>query len=53
MTKKDYDLIAPKGYFIMGQHTSVAWYKDKAEADKECKRMNYRGGTIYIVVAIK
>ena len=39
------------GYYIIGQYTSVAWYKDKSEADKECQRMNYRGGTIYKVVS--
>ncbi len=38
------------GYYIMGRHTSVAWYKDKAKADSVCQQMNYRGGCVYRVV---
>ncbi len=39
-----------EGFYVMGQHTSVGWYKTKEEADADAKRMNYRGGTNYTVV---
>ena len=37
------------GYYIMGKYTSCAWYAKKADAEAECKRMNYCGNTCYRV----
>jgi hypothetical protein len=37
------------GYYVMGRHTSCAWYLRKVEAERVCKQMNYRGGTHYRV----
>jgi hypothetical protein len=37
------------GYYIMGRYTSCAWFKSREDAEKECKRMNYRGGYVYRV----
>lgn len=30
------------GYYVMGQHTSVAWHTDKESAEREAKRGGYR-----------
>lgn len=40
----------PTGFYVMGKTQSVGWYKDRAEAEKVAKQMNYRGGSIYTVV---
>lgn len=41
------------GYFIVAKISkqSVAWFplNRLAEAERECKRMNYRGGEHYII----
>jgi len=37
------------GFFVMGQHQSVGWYKTRAEAERVAMHMNYRGGTHYRV----
>lgn len=37
------------GFYVMGQHTSAAWFKTRPEAEAEAKRMNQRGGTNYTV----
>ena len=42
--------MSKRGFYIMGRYTSCAWFLRRADADAECKRMNYRGGTHYRVV---
>lgn len=37
------------GYYVMGEHSSVGWYKTKEEAEKACTQLNYRGGANYRV----
>lgn len=39
----------PKGYYVMGRYTSVAWFKSRQEAENLARVLNYRGGTIYYV----
>jgi hypothetical protein len=41
-----------RGFYVMGQHTSVAWSLTRADAEREAKRLNYRGGTHYTVVPV-
>ena len=41
------------GYYIMGQHTSVAWCLLESEAIKLATYLNYREGTVYTVVEVK
>ena len=38
------------GFYVMGRYTSVAWFRTREEADRECARLNYRGGFVYYVV---
>ena len=33
----------PVGFYIVGRHTTIAWYRTKTAADAECKRLTYRG----------
>jgi hypothetical protein len=47
--KEDADNNDGNGFYVMGQHTSVAWYLTRDEAERDCKQMNYRGGTNYRV----
>jgi hypothetical protein len=41
-----------KGYYIMGQYTSVAWFLSYVDAVHFVKQMNYRGGPNYTVVPV-
>ncbi len=41
----------PEGFYVMGKETSVAWCATRTEAEGVAKRLNYRGGTHYTVVA--
>jgi len=41
-----------RGFYVMGQHTSVAWSLTRADAEREAKRLNYRGGTHYTVAPV-
>lgn len=38
------------GFYVMGQHASVAWARTREEAEKLAKQLNYRGGANYTVV---
>lgn len=40
---------ASQGFYIVGRHTSVAWFPHREEAETECSQMNQRGGTCYRV----
>lgn len=38
------------GFYILGRAgQSVAWYATRAEAERECRRLNMRGGCVYRV----
>lgn len=37
------------GYYVMGKHTSVAWFLKREDAERLAKQLNYRGGTHYTV----
>lgn len=37
------------GWYVMGQYQSVAWFLRKSDAERECQRLNYRGGFPYRV----
>jgi len=43
--------IDARGYFVMGKHTSVAWYLTRDEAERVATQLNYRGGIWYTVEA--
>lgn len=38
-----------RGFYIIGSYTSCAWFLHREDAERECKRMNYRGGCVYRV----
>lgn len=40
-----------RGWFVVGGHTSVAWFgpNDRAEAEKLARQYNWRGGDVYRV----
>lgn len=41
-----------RGFYVMGQTTSVAWFMRREDAEKCARALNWRGGTHYRVQAV-
>jgi hypothetical protein len=49
LKKEEVEQVDKKGYYVMGRTQSVAWHKNKQDAEKEAARLNMRGGTTHTV----
>jgi hypothetical protein len=41
------------GFYVMGQYQSVAWHKQRKQAQRLADLMNMRGGCVYRVEPVK
>jgi hypothetical protein len=49
VTAEEVEQVDKEGYYVMGRTQSVAWHKNKQDAEKEAARLNMRGGTTHTV----
>jgi len=38
----------PTGYYVMGRYTSVAWFVNRADAERVAASLNARGGRSHV-----